>query len=323
MVGEVLRAQPVEQRARRLLAVVRRNPPPALRHRGKPLVLGIGQPQLLPQPLGVLRHPDRERAQPLHGVRAHADRRFHLGHHLERRQIGHAAEHAQGQAGVGHGDQRRHRVRRHHQLHQLHAHALARQLVEPGAAGDAGFEPGAVGMVAGAVSGVEAEEAQDAQVIFLDALLGIADEAHAARGQIGEPADIIVDRAVGARGERIDGEVAPLGVGAPVAAEGDLGVAAIGLDVLPQRGHLERLAVDDDRDRAVLDAGGHRLEAGRLDAAHDFVRHRRGRHVDLMRRHAEQRVAHRAADHARFLAVAIEHAEQARQRDRRRARRRR
>ena len=62
------------------------------------------------------------------------------------------------------------------------------------------------------------------------------------RLQIGEPADIVVDGAVARRRERVDGEVAPLGVGAPVAAEGDLGVAAVGLDVLAQRGHLERMA---------------------------------------------------------------------------------
>ena len=148
------------------------------------------------------------------------------------------------------------------QLHHFHAHAFARQLVEPVAAGDAGGEPFGVGMVAGAIGGMEAEEAQDAQIVFRDALARIADEAHAPRRQIVEPADIIVDRAVARGRQRIDGEIAPLGVGLPVAAEGDLGVAAIGLHVLAQRGHLERMLVDDDGDGAVLDAGRHRLEAG-------------------------------------------------------------
>ena len=64
----------------------------------------------------------------------------------------------------------------------------------------------------------------------------------------------------------------------------------------------------------MLDAGRHRLEAGGLHAAHDLLRHRGGGDVDLVRRQAEQRVAHRAADHARLLAVAVEHGEQPRQR---------
>ena len=153
-------------------------------------------------------------------------------------------------------------MRRHQELHHLHAHALARELVEPVAAGDAGGKPFGVGMAAGAVGGVKAEEAQDAQVIFRDALCRIADEAHAPRRQIVEPADVIVDRAVARGRQRVDGEIAPLGVDLPVAAEGDLGVAAVGFDVLAQRGHLERMLLDDDGDGAVLDAGRHRLEAG-------------------------------------------------------------
>ena len=74
------------------------------------------------------------------------------------------------------------------------------------------------------------------------------------------------------------------------------------------------MLVDDDGDGAVLDAGRHRLEAGGVHAPHHLLRHRGGGDVDLMDGLADQRVAHRAADHARLLAVAVEHAEQARQR---------
>ena len=100
----------------------------------------------------------------------------------------------------------------------------------------------------------------------------------------------------------------------PVAAEAHLGVAAEGLDVLAQRRHLERPAVDHHGDGAVLDAGRHRLEARGLGAPDHLVRHGGGGDVDLADRLAEQRVAHRAADHARLLAVAVEHVEQPRQR---------
>ena len=101
---------------------------------------------------------------------------------------------------------------------------------------------------------------------------------------------------------------------APVAAEAHVGVAAEGLDVLAQRRHLERPAVDHHRDGAVLDAGRHRLEAGRRGAPDHLVGHGRGGDVELVDRLAEQRVAHRAADHARLFAVAVEHVEQPRQR---------
>ncbi len=114
--------------------------------------------------------------------------------------------------------------------------------------------------------------------------------------------------------QRIHGEVAALGVAPPVAAERHLGVAAEGLDILAQRGDLERTAVHDHRDGAVLDPGRHRLEAGCLDAADHLGGQRRRGDVDVAVRLAEQRVAHRAADHARLLAVAIEHREQARER---------
>ena len=114
--------------------------------------------------------------------------------------------------------------------------------------------------------------------------------------------------------QRVHGEVAALGVAPPVAAERHLGVAAEGLDILAQRRHLERMTVDDHRHGAVLDPGRHRLEAGGLDAADHLVGQRRGGDVDVAVRLAEQRVAHRAADDARLLAVAVEHGEQPRKR---------
>ena len=68
----------------------------------------------------------------------------------------------------------------------------------PARAGDAGGDPCRVERAL-AIGGMEAEEAQDAQVVFRDARGGVADEAHAPRLDVGEPADIVVDRAV-ARG---------------------------------------------------------------------------------------------------------------------------
>ncbi len=125
-----------------------------------------------------------------------------------------------------------------------------------------------------------------------------------------KPADVVVHRRVRRERQRVHGEVAPLGVALPVAPELHRRVAPEGLDVLAQGRHLERAALDHHRDGAVVEAGRHRLEAGRFGAARDFLRQRRRRHVDVAMRQTEQRVAHRAADHARFLAVASEHGQQ-------------
>src|SRR5262245_42685699 len=163
---------------------------------------------------------------------------------------------------------------------------------------------------------METEKAQDTQIILGDALCGIADEAHAAIVQIVETAGVVIDPAVASHRQRIDREVPPLGIRPPVAAELDLGVAAVGLDILAQRGHFERLLVDDNRDRAVLDAGRHRLESGGGDALHDFFRNGGGGDIHFRDRYAEQRIAHRPADDARLLAVAVQHGKQPRQRAR-------
>ena len=134
---------------------------------------------------------------------------------------------------------------------------------------------------------MELKETQDAQIILRDAAGGITDKAHAPRGDIGQPVDIVVNVAVTRDRKRVNGEVAPLGVAAPVAAEGDLGVAAIGHHILAQCRHLEHTASGDDGNGAVVDAGRHRLEAGALDAADRFRRQRGGGDVDIAQGHAE------------------------------------
>src|SRR5262249_15933874 len=109
---------------------------------------------------------------------------------------------------------------------------------------------------------MEAEKAQNAQIILGNAPGGIADKAHAAMREIVESAGIVEDGAVSSGRQRVDREIAPLGVSLPVAAELNLGMAAIGFDVLAQRSDFEGMLVDDDGDCAVLDAGRHILEPG-------------------------------------------------------------
>ena len=89
-------------------------------------------------------------------------------------------------------------MRREQKLQQFHPHPLARQHFEPGARADAGVQAGGIRR-AFAVIGVKAKEPQDAQIIFGDTLLGLADEPHLARRDIGKAADIVVNLAIGRR----------------------------------------------------------------------------------------------------------------------------
>ena len=156
-----------------------------------------------------------------------------------------------------------------------------------------------------------AEEAEDTQVILGDPLVRITDEAHALCRDVLKTADVIVHDAAGIDRQAVDGEVAPLCIGHPVAAECNLGLAAERLGVLAQRGDLERLRVDDQRHGAVVDAGRHASDAGSSGTPDHFLGQRRCRDIDFADRKIEQRIADRAADHPCFLAIAAQEFEHA------------
>ena len=122
------------------------------------------------------------------------------------------------------------------------------------------------------VPGEEAEEAQDAKIVLADAILGSADEPHAAGSEIGEPAERIEHLAGDVAVERVHGEVAARGVLLPVGSEMHDRMAPVGLDVAPERRHLERPPVGDDGDGAVLDPGRRGLQARRFGARDDLRR---------------------------------------------------
>src|SRR4029453_8520814 len=86
------------------------------------------------------------------------------------------------------------------------------------------------------------------------------------------------------------------------------------LNVFAQGGHFQRLSGCDDGDRAVLDPGGHRLEARRLHPADHFTWGRGGGDVDVAMRLSGEGVGHCAAADARLLAVAVERGENIAQR---------
>ena len=224
-----------------------------------------------------------------------------------------AAEEALREAGIGERVHDLDGAPRRDELQELGADPLARQHREAGPLRERRREAGRIER-AFPVGGVEAEEAQDAQVVLANARRRLADEDDAMRLQIRQAADVVVHRPVGADREGVDGEVAPLRVGPEIAPEADRGAPAMGLDILAQGRDLIRRAVGDDGHGAVRDPGRHRLEARRLGPRGDGVWRRRRREVDVGDRAPEKGVAHRAADDARLLAVAVERRDEALQR---------
>src|SRR5258706_15044338 len=101
------------------------------------------------------------------------------------------------------------------------------------------------------IGGMKAEEPQNAQIIFSNALARIADETNAPPVEIGKAPDMIVHNTVTPDIERVHGKIAPFRIVRPVAAERHFGMAPEGLDILPQGRDFEWLAVDHDRDRSV------------------------------------------------------------------------
>ena len=86
------------------------------------------------------------------------------------------------------------RIGKREQLQQFVGDAFARQRHQVVGARGAGGERGGIGL-ARAEAGVEAEEAQDAQMVLGDAHQRIADEADAARLEVGQAAEIVEDLA--------------------------------------------------------------------------------------------------------------------------------
>ena len=124
-------------------------------------------------------------------------------------------------------------------------------------------------------------------------------------------AEIIVDRAARRLGaERVDREIAPGSVLAPVVGIGDGGAAAVGRDVAAQRRDLDRLALDDRGDGAVGEAGRHRLDPRACQPRHHLFRGEAGGEIDVADLQAEQGVADAAADEAGLARLRVQRGEQ-------------
>ena len=221
----------------------------------------VGEPQTVAQAIGVLRDLDRQRAEPQHRIRCQRERPFDVCQSAEQMGPRRNRKHIGGKPVALHGGDELGPTSRRQQAQQLLANALSRQDRQTLALGHAGAEAVRVGRAL-PVLGREPEEAQDAQVVLADALPGIADEAHAALGEIGIAFERVEHLTVGRAVESVDREIAAARVGRPVGGEGHGGVAAVRLHVLAQRGDLVGHVLGDHGDGAMGDAGGHCSEPG-------------------------------------------------------------
>ena len=175
----------------------------------------------------------------------------------------------------------------------------------------AGFEGVAIGRRP-AEAGVEAEKSENAQIILAHPLFGVPDKANAARPQILDAAKIVDEPAAPIDTQGVDGEVAARGVFPKIVGEFDVRMASVAGDIPPERGDLERAAVDDRRHRAMVDACRNRFHLSGFEPFHDLIREERRRDIEIDLRVvlAQERIAHAAADEARRHAARGQHVHQ-------------
>ena len=207
-----------------------------------------------------------------------------------------AAEHAR----VAHQLEGRHRTSRLQEAQQLLPDPLAGEAVDARRQLAARRQRRRIGRRP-TEAAVEAEEAEDAEIVLADPGGGVADEADAAGAEVGLALERVEEPALAVAAHGVDGEIAAGGVQDEVVGERDHRMPAVGGHVAAQRGHLVMVTPAVHGDGAVPEAGRDHLEPGRLAQGHDALRQLRCgevevRHVDAR---VEQRVAHAAADEPR------------------------
>ena len=187
----------------------------------------------------------------------------------------------------------------------LHPHPLAGQGLQPLRQRGTGRE--SIGVDPLPVPGVEAEEAQDAQVILADAGLRLAHEADAAGQQVGQASERVHHSAIRLGIERVHGEVAPRGVLLQAVREGDDGPPPVRLHVAAEGGDLVGRPVRDHGDRPMRLARGDGFQFRRLRERRHPFGPRIGGDVDVPSVPAHQRIAHAAADVERAVPGILQH----------------
>jgi len=148
---------------------------------------------------------------------------------------------------------------------------------------------------------MEAEEAQDSQVILADAGFGVAHETDTPGQEVGQPVQRVDHRAMPVGVERVHGEVAALGVLLDLGRERDHGAAAIGFHIAAEGGDFVRHTIGHNRHGAVVNAGRDHFEPRVFRNVRDCFGRRVGGDVDVTNRLVQQGVAHAAADEQRLV----------------------
>ncbi|TPV98057.1 MAG: hypothetical protein USCAAHI_02475 [Beijerinckiaceae bacterium] len=154
--------------------------------------------------------------------------------------------------------------------------------------------------------GRKAKEAQDAQIVLLDAPRGLADETHFSRRDVGKAAGVIEEPSIACHRKRVHCKIAAQGIRLEITAEANGRMTAIGFYVLTQGCHFKSLFPRKQGYGAMLKAGRNGANARRFRPRHDRLRQKRGRQIDLAGCPAEERIAQGAADNAGFLACMIQ-----------------
>ena len=194
--------------------------------------------------------------------------------------------------------QRRDRVFGSQQQQHFLLHPLHRQGVEPVRPACAGGQRLFIGVIV-AEAGVKTEIAQDAQAVFAQAILRLANKADMPPGQIGDAADRVHQFPVRIKIQRIERKIAPGRVQFPVMGEGHLRMAAMGNHIHAEGGNFEPSVTADGRDRAMIQPGRNGGDPGPFQP----LQHRAGRQVngdvDIFRLETKEGIAHTAADKPR------------------------
>ncbi len=263
------------------------------------VALGVGEAEARGNARHVVGDEAGERGKPRRRGRREIGGAFEGDEALEGGEIADAAKDHGQDARLLHGGGDRDRALCHDQLAHFLADALGGKFVKAVAGAHGGGETRRVDLPC-PIGRVKTEEAENAQAVFRDARAGRADEADAAGENIRVAADRIVHAAAGIDGKRVDGEIPAERILPPVGAEPDDRVAAVGLDILAERRHLEAAPADDQRHRAVVDAGGDDPDTGGFGGGNHAVWRRGGGEIDVADRLAHQGIPHRAAHDSRL-----------------------
>ena len=164
--------------------------------------------------------------------------------------------------------------------------------------------------VAAAEARVETKEAQNAQMVFGNALQRVADESNVPALEVVKAAEIVEDLArprIG--GQSVDGEVAARGVLLPVIGKGDRRAPAVGGNVATQRRHLNGMAIADRSNGPMINSCGNRLDPHLFEPLDDLFGTQACGKIDIVDRQTEQLVAYSTADVARQALVGTERIE--------------